>query len=64
MTTTTINLDDIEIQLTCEKCGKDLCDQVTTARTKDGDIEIRIEPCPDCLEEEKARGFEEGKKED
>lgn len=49
-------------QATCSDCGKDI-DLVDWHIAKDGDVTVKVEPCQDCIETEKAKSFEEGKKE-
>ena len=53
--------DDVEFEVTCTKCG---CSLDVTERTYYDahwpTFELKIEPCPDCVDEARSLGYDDG----
>ncbi len=51
---------NLEFEVYCANCGKGLCN-FSTVIEKEGKLpKVYVEPCPDCLEENRDKGYKEG----
>lgn len=50
---------EIDFSVYCAKCGEGLCN-LSNAEQDTKDNRVYVGPCPHCMEEAKAEGYQEG----
>ena len=50
---------DVEFEVYCS-CGAGLCDQSTGETTRQGGNKVVVQPCDNCLELARSKGYDEG----
>jgi len=51
---------NIEVEICCKECGKNLSDYLNVEINKNDNIKISIDPCSKCMEDAEGNGYDKG----